>query len=276
MSLLNALLGRLIDLWLTPFRHLPPITGLTVISFMVAIGVLIVFRVTSDQQRMHDVKRQLQAAIFEMRLFNDDVRAVLRALGEALRHQGTYVRLTLVPTAVTVVLLAPVVAHLEAVYGYKGLRPGRPVLVTAHMREGFGAGRGEVDVELEVPAGIQVQTPAVWIPATHEVIWRLTPLRPGEYLLHVIVAGERFSKTMDAATAITRRSPVRPAQGVLNQLRYPVEPPLPASGPLAAIRLQYPERHLDLLGWRLHWIVVFAVLTMVAAVALRRRLRVTI
>lgn len=277
MSLLNAFAGRLLDLWLQPFGHLPPIVGLAVISIVTAIGVLLVFRATSDQRRLRAVRRQLQAAVFEIRLFHDDVRAVFRALGETLRHQAAYLRLTILPGVCTIVLLAPVVSHLQSVYGYEAMQPGRPVLLTAGLRDGFGPPAwGEQGVRLEAPGGIDVQTPAVWIPATREVIWRLAPEVPGEYVLHIVAGGVRMSKTLDAVHSAARRSPVRPERGVLNQLRHPAEPPLPEDGPLTALRLAYPERRLDVLGWRVHWIVVYVVLVMLAALALRTRLRVTL
>jgi hypothetical protein len=277
VPLLNASLGRLLDLVLLPFRHLPPLAGLAVVALLTAIGVLLVFRATSDQRRLQAVRRQLQATVFEVRLFHDDPGAVFRALGEGLRHQAMYLRLTIVPAACTVVLLTPVVAQLQSVYGYEGLQPGRPALVMVHLREGFRPAAAEgAGVSLEVPEGIHVQTPGVWIPATHEFVWRLAPAVPGEYVLHVRVGGERVSKTLDASAAVRRRSAVRPGRRVVQQLRYPAEPPLPTEGPLAAIRVTYPERHIAVLGWRVHWALAYAALSMVCALALRRRLGVVL
>jgi hypothetical protein len=272
VTLLNVLIGGALDLVLMPLRYLPPLAGLAAMSVLAAAGALLVFRATSNQTRLRAVRRQLQAAVFEMRLFHDDVRAVFRALGEAFAHQAAALRLTILPMAATVLLLAPVVAHLHAVYGYEGLEPGRPVLLTAHLQAGVHGG----DVRLEVPAGVEVLTPPVWFPAVREVVWRVTPASSGRYEVHVVLPGTRAAKTLDASRPLIRRSPVRPARGVLNQLRDPAEPPLPADGPLVAIRVQYPERRVAVLGWRLHWMAVFVLATMVAALAMRKRLRVTL
>ena len=53
---------------------------------------------TSDQ-RAHPRRqaRRLHAALFEIRLFNDDLSAIFRAQAEMLRHNLTYLRLSLVP-----------------------------------------------------------------------------------------------------------------------------------------------------------------------------------
>ena len=50
-------------------------------------SLLGVVRLTSDQAALAAVKRQIQADLFEMRLFNDDLRALLRAQGAVLRAQ---------------------------------------------------------------------------------------------------------------------------------------------------------------------------------------------
>lgn len=288
MSLLNALAGRLFDLALLPFRHLPPIAGLAVVSLATAVAVLLVFRATSDERRLAAVKRQIQAAIFEIRLFNDDIRAILRAVREIVQHDVTYLRLTLLPMACTIALLVPVVPQLQSHYGYEGLFPGRPVLVTARLRDGSApsggggdqAGRGATGSEpaatLEVPAGIEVQTPAVWIPATREVMWRIAPLAAGDYELHVVVRGERAAKTVHVSSGVARRSPVRPERGLLNELRYPAEPPLPDGGSMIAIRVAYPERRINVFGLHAHWIVIHLLLSMAWALALRRPLGVTL
>ena len=75
MSLLNALLRVLFDAALAPFRGLHPLVGLTVVSLLVSIGMLLVFKRTSAQDQLAAVKRRIHAGLFEIRLFNDDMLA---------------------------------------------------------------------------------------------------------------------------------------------------------------------------------------------------------
>jgi uncharacterized membrane protein (DUF106 family) len=97
MSYLNALLVPVFDAALIPFRSMPPLVGLAIVSLVTAVGMLVVFRRTSNQARLAEVKRSIHASLFEMRLFNDDLRAILRAQAEILRHNATYLRLSMVP-----------------------------------------------------------------------------------------------------------------------------------------------------------------------------------
>jgi uncharacterized membrane protein (DUF106 family) len=289
VSLLNALLARSFDLLLAPFRQLPPIVGLGAASLVTAVAMLLVFKRTSDQKRLAAVKRQIHAAIFEIRLFNDDMRAIFRAQGEILRHNLTYLRLSLVPMLWMILPLVLVIAQLQFHYGYDGLAPGEAVLLKAQVREGVAlsslpspgvalastADRREV-AALELPAQIEAQTPAVWIPATREVIWRITPREPGEYELRLRVGGESFTKSVRVSSDVVRRSPVRLGGSFLNQLLYPAEAPLPGGSAIASISLGYPERDVRILGWGVHWMIVYFVLSMVIAFALRKRFNVTL
>lgn len=289
MSLLNALLARSFDLLLAPFRQLPPIVGLVVASAVTAVAMLLIFKRTSDQTRLAAVKRQIHAAIFEIRLFNDDMRAIFRAQGEILRHNLTYLRLSLVPMLWMIVPLVLVIAQLQFHYGYDGLTPGEPVLLKAQVREGVLLGSASMaDVSLasaadrreiatlEAPPQIEMQTPAVVIPATREVIWRIAPRKPGEYELRLRVGTENFTKSVRVSNDVIRRSPVRLEAAFLNQLLYPAEAPLPGGAALTSISLAYPERDIQILGWGVHWMIVYFVLSMLIAFALRKRFNVTL
>ena len=91
MASLNAALRAAFDLLLAPAAGLPPIWPIVVVSLGVAILMLVVFKRTSDQKRLAAVKRQITAGIFEIRLFSDDLVAILLTTGIrrlALLHRG--------------------------------------------------------------------------------------------------------------------------------------------------------------------------------------------
>ena len=97
MSAVNALLRTVFDVLMSPFRSLPPIVGLLVVSLVAAVCMLLVFKKTSNQKKLEAVKRQIHACLFEIRLFNDDLPAILRSQMEILRHNLNYLRLSAVP-----------------------------------------------------------------------------------------------------------------------------------------------------------------------------------
>ena len=286
MTILNAVLASAFDFLLFPFRQLPPIVGLSVISLLTAVGMLLVFRATSDQRRIEQVKRAMVASLFEIRLFNDDLPALFRAQGQMLKQNAAYLRLSLVPMLWMIVPIGLTAAQLEFQYGYAGLTPGQPVLVKAHLRHSAtpladtASGSATVSppvsaASLEVPKEIRVLTAGAWFPATQEIIWRVMADVPGEYVLNAKVDGGTFTKTVDATDRVVRRSPVRVAAGFMNQMMYPAEPPLPDGGIVTSISVGYPSRAIRVLRWDLPWVIVYLVLSMAFAVALRKPFGVT-
>jgi uncharacterized membrane protein (DUF106 family) len=272
IAALNAALGALFDVLLRPLSGLPPLAGLSVVSLVTAVIMLLVVRRTSDQRGLDEVKRKIHASLFEIRLFNDDLRAIFRAQAEMLGHNLTYLRLSLVPMLWMIVPFVLVVAQLQFQYGYDGLQPGRPVLVTAHLRSSMASPAAA----LESLAGICADSEAIWFPAAQDLVWRITPEASGDYQLRLNVGGQVVTKTIHVSTRVARRSPSRLQAGFVNEVLYPAEPPLPPASPITAISVGYPERDIDVFGWRMNWMIVFFVLSIVFAFALRKPFGVTI
>jgi hypothetical protein len=276
MSLVNAALRPVFDLLLAPFAGLPPLVSLVVVSLVVAVFMLLVFKRTSNQAALADVKRRIHAGLFEIRLFNDDLRAILRAQNEILRTNLSYLKHSLVPMLWILPPLVLVIAQLQFHYGYEGLRPGARTLLMVDLEPGV-VPRGErPQVRLDLPTGLRADSDEVWIPAESQLAWRLVPEGEGDFEIGVAVGGaEPVSKSVRVTDRTVRLSPVRVDRGFLSQLIYPAEPPLP-DGPVRAIHLEYPDREVSVLGLGMHWMIPFFVLSIVFAFALRGWMKVTI
>jgi hypothetical protein len=246
---------------------MPALLSLSAISLATAVVLLLAVRYTSDQPRIAAVKRDIRAGLFEIRLFNDDLRAILRAQGEILRHNLTYLRLSAVPLLWVLIPLVLLMGQLQAYYGYDGLHAGTTALVKVELAEAAGAAP---EVRLAAPAGIRIETPAVWIPSLREAAWRITAWQPGHHELAIAVNGTGATKRVRVGGELARRSPYRLEPGVLNWILYPAEPALPAGGSIRSIEVTYPDRTILFLGWEMHWMVVFFVLTLIFAFLLRR------
>lgn len=274
MQVLNAVMGGLVDALLYPFRGLPPLVGLTVVSVLTSMAMLLVFRATSNQKGIEAVKRRIAAGIFEIRLFNDDPRAIVRAQADILRHTFTYLGLTMVPVLWMIVPLVLLIIQLEFRYGYAGLEPAGTALVKVTVTAASTS--AAPDISLDTDAGIEVESPLLWIPSLHEANWRIAARDPGDHELRVVIGGETFAKRVRVTEAVVRLAPVRPARRILDQLLNPAERPLPAGAPVESITVTYPHATIGVLWWQAHWIVVFFILTIVIAYALQRPFKVTL
>jgi len=277
MSYVNAALRPLFDLLLAPFAGVPPIVSLLLVSLLTSIFMLWVFKRTSNQAALSDVKRHIHAGLFEIRLFNDDLRAILRAQNEILRTNLTYLKLSLVPMLWILPPLVLLIAQLQFHYGYDGLRPGDTTLLEVDLKPGAYESGVRPRASLSLPDGLRGGGAEVWIPAEGQLAWRLAPEADGDYQVAIAVDGaEAVTKSVRVTDRTVRLSPVRVEPGFLAELIYPAEPPLPADGPVQAIHVAYPDRSVSVLGFGMHWMIPFFVLSIAFAFALRGWMKVTI
>lgn len=268
MSMIYAAMRALFDALLYPFREMSPLVGLTLMSLLFGVGMLVVLKYTSNQEKLDAIKRKIHAGLFEIRLFNDDLRAILRAQWDILRHNVSYLGLWLVPMLVMTVPLLLMVGQLHFHYGYRGLEPGEQTLFTVELAQDHGS---KPAATLELPEGLRVDAGPIWIPAERELSWRIAADDWGDYQVAFEIDGERYEKNFQVADNIARRSPVRPAPTFVDQLLYPAEAPLPAEGAVRSISMTYPAADGGISGWdnELTWMLIFIVLSVIAAFALK-------
>jgi hypothetical protein len=106
-------------------------------------------------------------------------------------------------------------------------------------------------------------------------MWRLSPQSEGEFDLRLRVGAAELVKTLNVSDGVVRVSPSRLAPGFLNWLRS-AESSLPRDSIVKAILVSYPERALTVWGRRLHWSVVYGVLTILFGLVLAKAFRVSI
>lgn len=272
MPIVNAILRAAFDGLLYPFRTFHPLVGLVVVSFLSTIAVLPLVKATSNQQALETVKRHIHAGWFEIRLFSDDLQAIMRAQLNILRHNLTYLRLWLVPMLWMIVPFALVVAQLQFHYGYEGLELGEQTLVKVQLKEGRASERPAL--ALVVPDGLRVETPPVWIPSQGEMAWRMAAEEWGDYELEVKLGGESWAKSVRVTEDVVRRSPIRVAPSFWQMLLYPAEDPLPDGSPIESITIDY--REVRLFAGVPLWMIGYFILMVIFAFALRNRFGVTL
>ncbi len=216
------------------------------------------------------------------------MHAIMSAQRDIFRYNLSYLRLSLRPLLFMIVPFVLIIAQLQLHYGYQGLAVDEPVIVkvTLVAPEGpgdvVGAGGGGAaallspppDVQLDVPQGLRLDTPRLWIPSLNEAAWRLVPEAPGSYELGIRVGSATFTKSVVVGSQGGKRSPLR-TDNLLDQILYPGEPGFPSGAGVASIEVMYPEGTVNFFGWHTHWLIPFFIITVALAFALKKPLGVT-
>ena len=275
MTVLNDLLRPLFDVLQLPLASLSPAVGVAIWSLPVGVFALWVFGKTSNQVRIAAVRRKIHAGLFEIRLFNDDLRAIMRAQGEILRHVLRYQGLALKPMLFILPPLVLVMVQLHQFYGYRGLQPGEQTLMNVQLDNSAVAAGIRPQLSLGLPQeGVKVVNGPIWAPALAEMSWQLGITAEGDHDLVLTIAGEEIRKSLRATGSVVRLSPERPPRGFFGQLEWPSEQPLPDVSVVRSITIAYPEGSVSIFGavflWSFAWLVFFFILSMVVALALRK------
>ncbi len=272
----NRAFSKLLDTLLFPFESFPPVIGLTVVALATAVGMLLVFRATTNQTELARVKRRIHAAFFEIRLFNDNLRVMLRAVADVFRQNLAYLGLALPAILLSVVPLAALIAHLHAYYGYEGLVRGHTALLKVRLKSGISDVSRTPSIDLQAPSGIHVDTPLLWIPSEREAAWRIRAEQDGDYQVKVALTSSVASKEVRVFNGVGRRAPERLQRGLLAQLLSPAETPLSLESPFESIVVTYPTRAVNIFGWDVHWMIVFTTLLIAFTLAVKTRFHVVV
>jgi len=227
---------------------------LTLAVFSAAAGVLIlwIFKICTNQRALKRARGRVRAYLLAVRLFADDPVAILRAQGRLLAWNGRYLALLLPPFLVVAIPLFLAWDRLDAVWGRAPLAPGDAVVVTARLRP------DAPEAQLAVPGWLAVETPAVHLPAEHEVSWRVRVREAGSGEVTVRAGEERAEKRVEA----------RPGMHYLPDRTD-------AAGAIEWVELRYPHRNVSVLGVSFNWVVWFCAISTLTALSLRRTMRVT-
>ncbi|UCH36318.1 MAG: hypothetical protein JSV65_08175 [Armatimonadota bacterium] len=274
MTIINSIMTTIFDVLLRPFSSLSPWYGIAAVSLVTGVVMLMIFRHTSNQRAIRRAKDRIRAHLLEVRLYRDDVRVLLRAQKDILLTNLRYLGYSLMPLLVMIIPVVLILVQLNAHYGYRPLRPGDSAIVAVRFAQGFDLDAGPP--QLAVPPGLKAETPPLRIPAEREVDWRIGAERPGRYAVRIVTGDQEVEKAVIVSNGHTRVTPRRVGTGWWDIVMNPGEKPLPADSAIRSIAVDYEPAALPFLGWDIHWLVAFFILSIAFGFALKGLFRVEV
>jgi len=282
MNALNGAFTALFDVVLTPFELLGEELAMILVSGLFGILALIVFKYISSQKGIRAAKDKIKAHMIEIRLYQDDLVIVSKAIGKVLLRNVQYLCFNFGPILPLMIPFAFVLAQFVVRYAFE------PVPVTASP-EATLAGAGtliRVDfaddhkaavsgLEIDLPQGLTAISPLVRVAgkarqeivATESGVYDIT-FRLGD--------GTEITKQLVAGDAEVRVMQPERVGSALEAILWPAEDTV-GSG-IERIAFVYPESDL---GWLpgsgiLGVILVFLVASMAFGIAILKPLGIQI
>jgi uncharacterized membrane protein (DUF106 family) len=271
----HSLFGKVFDLIFAPFRSMSPWVGMVLISLITGILMLLVFKWTSHQKGIRRIKDRIKAHLLELRLFKDNLGISMRAQGKILQCNLKYIAYSAKPMLVMIIPLILILIQLNFWFGYQSLAPHEHAILKVKLEKNIRP--IEADVRLIPPSEIIVETPPLRISEKREINWRISVREKGIHRLRIIVGGQELEKHIAAGQRpLSRLSPFKIKRGFLREILYPGEIPLQRDIPVESIEIAYPTQGMNLFGWKIHWLIVYFVLSILFGFALKRVFRVEV
>jgi hypothetical protein len=270
---LNAF-ANVVGRWLlAPIGVLPGWLSATLVGTATGVVLLVVFKYTSHQRAIKQVKDDIKANLLTLKLFNDSASVALRAQGRIFRGAFQLLILAIVPMLVMAVPVLLLVEQLALWYQSRPLQVGEETVITLKL-----SGSPEFnwpDVRLEPTDAIEAIIVPVRVQSRREICWNVQARVPGYHCLAFRVGDQTVDKELAVGGGFMRVSTVRPRWRWFDDLCNPWEKPFGPDSPIQSIAIDYPKRTSWASGtnsWVIYWIVV----SMAAGLCFRRLLKVHI
>jgi hypothetical protein len=248
-----------------PLRGMDPLWPILVVSALAGLLMIWGFAVTSNQNAIRRSKDGIRGNLLGVRLFQHDVGVVLKLQAAILRETLRYLKCSLAPVAVLLIPILLILVQMNLLFSLRPLRVGETSILTAEV---LGGSILDASLELEESSAFTLESPAMRVPARSEVSWRIRAEKEGVHTLGFLVDGERFEKTLAVGDSWTAVSPVRTSDW-LDLFLYSGEKSFSAQDRVRSIRLSYAPLAVTFLGFQTDWLVLFIVLSIVVAFALK-------
>ncbi len=258
---------------LAPIGWLPGWLSITLVSVITGIGLLLIFKYTSNQRAIKGVRRSIRANRLTGSLFRDRVALGFRAQGCALLGGARLLLLNIVPMLVMSIPVALLLCQLSVWYQAKPLRVGEETTVTLKLNGDIGEPMPAVI--LEPTSAVEDTAGPARVFNQREVCWNLIAREPGLHRLRFSIEGQTFEKEIAIGDGFMPVSPLRPSWDWFDAMEYPREKPFGRDSVVQSIAIEYATRS----GWASganNWIIYWFAVSLIAGFLLRHRLGVNL
>jgi uncharacterized membrane protein (DUF106 family) len=268
-SVMNSVAGALF----APVAVLPGWLSITIISAVLGVLLLLIFKYTSNQKAIGNVRDAVNANLIAAWLFKDSISVTIKSQVKVFAASFKLLIYALIPMLVMIIPVSLILAQMGLWYQARPLSVSdEPVMVKLRLNESL---QGFPLVRLEPSEVFQKTTGPVKIVTKKEVLWELKPLKKGVQELVFDVDGEKYTKQFVVGDGFMKVSLMRPGMNLGDLFLHPLEKPFTKDSQVTSIEIVYPERASKVCGtdW---WIFYFFICSMVFAFAFKPFLNVRI
>lgn len=255
MDALHRSLTRLLDQILSPLERVGVEFTILLVGAVFGVFALLVFKYISPQRAIANTKNRIKGHLIEVRLYQDNLKLVTRAIGKVLVQNLRYLGLNILPFIPLTLPFVLIASQLVTRYGFDPVPVVEPQ--SAHL-----AGHGvtvtvewapeefDGDFEIQPTEGLVPLSPMVLIRSQGRAFQEFAPTHEGLHEFQIKAGVAQVTKRLWAGVPEVLAEPriaIQPVR-VRGWARWlwPAEAGLPEVPRLKMIEFAYPERDQ---GW---------------------------
>jgi uncharacterized membrane protein (DUF106 family) len=263
---LNVIGNGLFGLLQKPMMVLPAWLSLTVISAVLGVLMLILFKYTSNQVAIGKVRDVIKAQLLAMKLFKDNIPVVLKSQVKIFAAAMMLLVHSFRPMLVMIIPFSLLLGQLGLWYQSRPLAVGEQALVTLQLAD---SGADPMPpVSLQPSAAAVVMTGPIRVPSKHQVYWQIQAKEAGKNTLTFQVADQQVQKRLAVGDGLMPVSMTRPGLNITDLILHPAEKPFGKAAAVQSIAITYPDRPSKITGTDF-WIISLFVISMAVAFLLK-------
>ncbi len=288
MNTINSILTTIFDACFSIMESWPGWLSLTVWSSITGVVALYIYKYTSNQKAIGQVRDDIKANLLAVKLFKEELGVTLKAQGRIFWAACRLLWHSLIPLAVMMIPMSLLVIQMSFRYEWRPMQVGETILLRAELGDDKIA--TDVDANLKFTGAsddaVEIQTQHAIFddfedrPKRNEVIWQLKFNAPGRHLVTVSIDGDEASKEIHvSANRYARVSPVRSGAAFLEKAIYPLEGSAASSDSIQRIELDLinlSKNETLIFGFNIHWVISFLIISIIAALIVKPILKVRI
>jgi hypothetical protein len=255
MDALNGFCNGLFNILFAPFDGLGgfgALVTITIVSIVFMPLSMLFFKRFSSQRGIAAAKGKIKGHMIEIRIYQDDLVVVLKAVGKVLYYNFKYLFLNFAPFIPISVPFVLVVAQLVVRFGFApipveernvaDLQAGQGVTITVHMQPGHEAEAKQL--KLILPDTLQAVSPLVRSAEDGVAFQEVVAVAAGARDLELQVGTQMATKRIVTGTEIERLMQPERVNDFWLAWLWPAEPTFGGDSAFATVSFTYPDREL--------------------------------
>jgi uncharacterized membrane protein (DUF106 family) len=229
---------------------------LFILSFVIALIITVIYKYTTNQSLMKDLKNELKEFQKEAKSLRDKPEEAMKVQKRMMETNSKYMMHSLKPMLFTFLPIIIFFGWMSAHLAYSPIMPNEEFSITMNFNDGANG-----NVVLNLPDGISSINDINQTILANQATWVLKG-EEGEYLLNYDFNGITYSNEILITSEKTYKPPLNKIKGdVVKDIKVNIE----------AVK---PFNNLSLFGWKPGWLGAYIILSMIFSTVIRKLMKV--